>query len=167
MGSIDPAQLSRWFDEFRASLSLYAQHWLEPALAEDAVQGVFVGLMKEESEPKNVKAWLFRAVRNAAIDQFRSRDRRQVHEAHSAGDRAAWFEPSTDDRIDAAAAQTALLKLAADEREIVVLRIWVGMTFKEIAAIVGQPLPTVFVRYREALAVLREILESSCRTKNH
>jgi RNA polymerase sigma-70 factor (ECF subfamily) len=49
--------------------------------------------------------------------------------------------------------------LPPDQREVVVARIWGGLTFDEIAALVGEPRTTVYRRYGEALEVLREKLE--------
>src|SRR5712675_1916187 len=65
---IDPGQLARSFDAHAATLILFARQWLERAAAEDVVQDVFVSLMAQHRlPPDNFKAWLFKAVRNAAI----------------------------------------------------------------------------------------------------
>ena len=79
MGTIDPGQLGRWFDAYGARLALYGRHWLDAALAEDVVQEAFIRLMAQASPPENVKAWLFRSVRNGAISQLRKQKRRQKH----------------------------------------------------------------------------------------
>lgn len=166
MGSIDPAQLSRWFDAYGAAMSLYARQWLEPAIAEDLVQDVFVSLITQRAEPANIKAWLFRSARNAAISRIRSQKRRERHEGQAVAGRPAWFETRVETLIDAGTAQEALASLPDEQREVVVLRVWAALTLREIADIVDQPISTVFSRYRAGLTAIRKRLESSCRTRN-
>jgi RNA polymerase sigma-70 factor, ECF subfamily len=48
--------------------------------------------------------------------------------------------------------------LPPEQRETVVLRVYAGLSFAQVAAVVGAPLPTVAARYRRALARLRETL---------
>jgi len=166
MGPIDPSRLSRWFDAYGAALSLYARQWLEAGLADDIVQDVFIRLMSQRAEPRNVKAWLFRSVRNAAISGLRSGKRRQRHEEQAAARRPAWFEARAEDLIDAATAQDAMMSLPSDQREVLVLRIWATMTLRDIAELLDEPVSTVFSRYQAGLEGIRNRLVLSCRTKN-
>lgn len=55
--------------------------------------------------------------------------------------------------------QKALGELPEEQREVVVMRIWSGMTLEEIAAAAGAPLNTIASRYRYALGKLREKLQ--------
>ncbi|MHC4716097.1 MAG: RNA polymerase sigma factor [Planctomycetota bacterium] len=166
MGSISAEQLTRWFDAHAAAMVLYARQWLGSGRAEDVVQDVFVRLMTQRRAPGNVKAWLFRCVRNAAFNELRSRRRRRKHHERLGAERATWFESRPDDVIDAAAVQAALAGLPAKQREVIVLRIWGGLTHREIGEVTGKPLSTVFSRYRTALARIRQRMEASCRTTN-
>jgi DNA-directed RNA polymerase specialized sigma24 family protein len=59
-----------------------------------------------------------------------------------------------------------LTKLAAKEREVIVLRIWGQLTLAEIGEVVGMPLSSVHDCYRGGIASLRATLESTCKTKN-
>ena len=62
--------------------------------------------------------------------------------------------------IEAALAlQTALAALPEEQREVVVMRIWSGMTLEEISTATDAPLNTVASRYRYALEKLRERLK--------
>ena len=167
MPPIDPAKLGSWFDAYAGRLVLYARQWLEAQWAEDVVQDVFIRLMAQIREPDNVKSWLFAAVRNAAISAFRSESSRRVRERKVAGESPDWFESQPADLLDAAAAESALTKLPAKEREVIVLRIWGLLTLSEISQIVEMPLSSVHDCYRSGIAALRHTLESSCRnTKN-
>ncbi len=166
MASIEPVELGRWFDLYAAGLVLYARQWPIAGDAEDAVQDVFLRLMSERTVPANPKAWLYRSVRNAAIGRLRSQHRRTVREHAASANRPTWFEHRPEDLIDASVIQEALAALPVEQREVVVLRIWCEMTLEEIAEIVGQPVSTLFSRYKAGLAAIRRRLEASCRTND-
>jgi RNA polymerase sigma factor (sigma-70 family) len=159
---IAPAALGTWYDEHGAALVLYARQWLDRAAAEDVVQEVFVRLMGQppRQRPANVRAWLFRATRNAAIGAARSLWRRGRRERDVARDHAEWFQPRPEDPIDARAAQDALQTLPAAQREIILLRLWSGMTLAELSDVTGAPLSTVHDHYRKGIAGVRRTMES-------
>jgi RNA polymerase sigma-70 factor (ECF subfamily) len=159
---LDAHNLSEWFEHHAAPLVLYARQWLDAASAEDAVHDVFLHLMAQRERPVNVKAWLYCAVRNRATSAIRSSSRRRRYENLAAQTRNQLFQPDFENQIDAANAETMLRKLPALQREIVTLRIWARMSFKEIAAIVNLPGSTVFDHYRGALSEIKQKLESSC-----
>jgi RNA polymerase sigma-70 factor, ECF subfamily len=159
---LEARKLGEWFAAYAPGLVLYARQWLSCAAAEDAVADVFLRLMEQTSEPQNVKAWLYRAVRNSATSAIRSLSRRRRYEDLAAHARAAMFEPDFAGEIDAAAAESVLRTLPVQQREIVTLRIWAQMSFNQIAAVVELPASTVFDRYREALASIKQKLESPC-----
>jgi RNA polymerase sigma-70 factor (ECF subfamily) len=162
---IDPAQLASGFDAHAATLILFARQWLDRAAAEDVVQDVFVSLMGQRRPPDNLKAWLFKAARNAAISHARSSSRRMGRETRQAERRPDWFEARPEDLIDASAAQAALEWLAAEQREVIVMRIWAQMTLAEIAEVTGEAISTLFSRYRAGLCEIKRIMESSCEMK--
>lgn len=162
----DAARLASWYDAYGPTLVLYARQWLTRDTAEDVVQQVFVHLASRSVEPGNVKAWLFRSVRNAAISTLRRLRSRERQAEQWAADRTPWFVPHPDELVDAGTAQNCLSDLPEEQRQVIVLRIWGELTFQEIADVLGDPLPTCFARYRAGLAALRKRLESSCQT-NH
>lgn len=166
MSPIDPASLGRCFDAYGAALVLYARQWLQAGAAEEVVQDALVHLMGQRKAPRSVKAWLFAAVRNGAISRLRQRRRQQRYVEQLAAQQAAWFQARPDDLIDAAAAKQALAGLPEEQREVIVLRIWAGLTLQEISDITGQAVSTLFSRYRAGLAELRKRMESPCRTKS-
>ena len=165
MGKTDLDWLTRIVAERAAGLVLYARQWLDAATAEDVVQEALVALLAARHPPVNPTAWMYRAVRNAAIDAVRSRSRRQQREQAVAATRQDWFDPQAEALLDAEVAQIALQKLAASQREIVVLRIWGGLGFAEIAEVLQVAVSTVHDRYGKALGELRRELEKSCKTK--
>ncbi|UCD27773.1 MAG: RNA polymerase sigma factor, partial [Planctomycetota bacterium] len=156
MKFIDSKKLSHWFNAYGKVLVHYARQWLSMESAEDVVQEAFVQLLLQRGEPANVKAWLFRSVRNAALNKAQSIRHRHKYERRRAVYHAAWFQTSPEDLLDAATAQSALLSLPHEQREIIMLRIWAGMTLEEASEVVGHPVSTLFSRYRAGLAALQK-----------
>jgi len=164
---LDTRRLAAWFEAHSAPLVLYARQFVDRAAAEDVVHDAFVSLMGLSREPDDARAWLFRTVRNAAISRKRSWWRRVRRERIVGEARPAMFEPRIDDLLDARLAEAALQRLRPEQREVVVLRLWVQMTFAEIAGVVNASLSTVHDRFRMAIAAMKHELEkNSCRTKN-
>jgi RNA polymerase sigma factor (sigma-70 family) len=161
----EPAQLGRLFDSFAAALVLYARQWLDRASAEDVVQDAFLSLMAAGGRPTDAKAWLFRAVRNAALNRLRAERRRGRHEGEFKKSRADWFDPGSSDLLAPAIVQTALSSLPIEQREVIVLRIWAQMTLNQIGELLDEPISTLGSRYQAGLAALRRMLEASCHTK--
>ncbi len=162
---IGSAELSCSFDAHAATLILFARQWLDLAGAEDVVQEAFISLMSQRRWPDNLKAWLYRAVRNAAISHARSSSRRVKRETRIAETRGEFFEIRAEDLIDAGAAEEALSSLGTEQREVIVMRIWAQMTLKEISEVTGEAVSTLFARYRAGLAEIKRIMESSCLAK--
>ena len=151
-----------WYDAYSDRLTLYARHWLGDD-AQDAVQGAFTRLMGQVPAPRDVRAWLFRTVRNDAITRLRRQERRSRHHRHLSVQQQPWFESREDDLIDARTAQAILASLPPMQRDVVVLRIWGQLSLKQIARIVGSPLTTVHGRYKAALAIIKERMQRSCK----
>jgi len=160
----DLTRLTRLVLPRQPALTLYARQWLDAASAEDAVQEALTALLTQRMTPNDPIAWMFRAVRNAAIDAARSTSRRKRREQAVATDRSEWFESRPDSAIDAETAEHALRGLSAEHRQIVVLRIWGELNFTQIAEIVSLGVSTVHERYSTALKQMRIALENPCKT---
>lgn len=125
---------------------------LDRGHAEDAVHAVFHRLLQNPVVmPQNPAGYLYRAVRNAALNARRDGARVTVVDeacfVHAGGNVAASL-----------ALQEALGELPEEQREVVVMRVWSGMTLEEIATASDAPLNTIASRYRYALGKLREKL---------
>jgi RNA polymerase sigma-70 factor (ECF subfamily) len=157
---LKPDDLCRWIEKHGAALILYAKQWNADD-AEDVVQETFLRLVRRaqwEGKPENPAAWLFTAVRNEAIDRLRKAKRRKRHEQRVAAERPIWLETPPDSSLRADELMQFLDTLPMEQREIVIARIWGGLTFDEIAALTGDSRTTVHRRYGEALKTLREKL---------
>ncbi len=129
-------------------LVLYARQWTD-GFAEDVVQEAFIRLLRESPTPRSPKAWLYRVVRNLAIDHSRRANRTTALVDHD------WFEPEDD----TAEISESLRQLDDDIREIVVSKIWGNLTFREIADLTGRPISSVHYDYQQGLARLKELLQ--------
>ena len=137
-------------------------------IAQDAVVRFFRSLDRFE-DGRALEPWLFSIVRNQVRDHAR-REKVRQHESldawlESGGRRAADAE-ATD---PAAAAErrelqrrvwSAISGLSDAHREIVVLRDYHGLSYREIAAVLAIPEGTVMSRLHVARKRLREILEN-------
>jgi RNA polymerase sigma-70 factor (ECF subfamily) len=138
-----------------------------PDAAEDAVHDAVVRLCRGGAQPSgDATAYVFAAVRNAAVDQRRRGGPRASGSAVSIFDLA---EPTAGGRpVDESAGDgerdhrvaEALGQLPADQREAVVMHLFAGLTFAQAAEAIGVPLQTLASRYRRGLSALREPLAS-------
>ena len=128
---------------------------------EDAKQEAFVRLARHltagRGEPRNARAWLLTAVRSAALDEHRGDRRRRDREQRAVFDQAD--DHGDPAAVDAEAVGRALMRLPARRREAVVLRLWCGLEFNEIARLCGVAASTAHADYTAALADLRHFLE--------
>jgi RNA polymerase sigma-70 factor (ECF subfamily) len=156
-------RLARAVVDRTSVLALYARQWVDDlARAEDVVQQALTSLLTEAQAPNDPVAWMYRAVRNAAIDHARSESRRRRRERVVARERGEWFDTSEDAAIDGRTAEAALQQLPPQQREIVVMRVWGGLRFAQIAELVGLSVSSTHDRYTAALAALRAALEKPC-----
>jgi RNA polymerase sigma-70 factor (ECF subfamily) len=129
--------------------------------AEDAVQEVFVGLVRARrslAAVANLRAYLFAALRRAAARRAADRGRLRAVPIESVPEPAV-AESSGLGLEPAAALEQALRELPPEQRELVVLKIDGGLTFAEVADVLGISPNTAASRYRYALAKLRASLE--------
>jgi RNA polymerase sigma-70 factor (ECF subfamily) len=150
--------------------------WLtkNDADAEDVVQDAYVRALRFFSSlrDENARAWLFTIVRNTWYGRF---PRRAGNTAVLLGDEHADERPDVglDPEAQMIQQQTveqvrrALESLATDFREVLVLRELEGLSYKEIAAIVGIPLGTVMSRLARARERLAGVLTAGELTGEH
>jgi RNA polymerase sigma-70 factor (ECF subfamily) len=158
-----PDELAGLVDRHSTALVLYARQWC--GCPEDVVQTAFLKLVRLRARPDNLVPWLYRVVRNGAIDAGRAARRRHKYEAAAADRADPWFSPPDDPTgLDARAAADALATLPAETREIIVAHLWGGLTFEQIAQTVGSSAATCYRRYAAGLAALRQKLGAECPT---
>ena len=151
-------EMVKIIDAHFAPLLLYARQW-DAVSAEDLVQEAFLKLLRvsyKKGCPDNVAAWLFQVVRNGAVSRFRKNSRREKHERNRAVTQITWSVPTQELTLESAELTEMLDQLPLELREPVILRIWGGLSFDEIAATTNTPRTTVFRKFHEALEMLKK-----------
>lgn len=151
--------MSHWLEDVyrKDGERLFRLSWLilrDVALAEDAVHIAFVQLAGLKKPPECRSAYVYRCVRNAAIDERRRRGRRATETL--IGNEASSSHFHDESRL---LLEELLLTLSESQREVIELRLRLAFTFTEISAMLGEPLSTVSSRYQRAINVLRERAE--------
>jgi RNA polymerase sigma-70 factor (ECF subfamily) len=131
----------------------------QPALAEDVIQEAFARLLRRYRSPVgDPVAYVFASVRNTAIDALRKDAR---HAAAPASLYNGRHEDPAGNLLDGEAAHRlrhAVDSLPDAQRQAVVMKVYAGLTFDQIAEASGEPLSTVSSRYQRALVKLKEAL---------
>ena len=161
MSGVDPVRLARLLDEQGPVLELFARQWCRSP--GDVVQEAFLQLVRQPAWPENVVAWLYTVVRNGAMTANRAERRRTRHETEAAEQSPEWFVQHEGTAVDADTATQALASVPLDEREVIVAHLWGGLSFEDVAVLVGTSSSTAHRRYQTGLAHLREELEVPCR----
>ena len=147
-----------WFAEHGARLRLIARQWTRcEADADDVLQEAFVRFWKHQRHlPGNPNALVVTSIRRSALDLLRRGDRRTAREKVVGDDMetVAWFEPEADPRLHALS--DSLKLLPAEQREVVVLKIWGDLTFDEIGEQLSISPNTAASRWRYAMEALRK-----------
>jgi RNA polymerase sigma factor (sigma-70 family) len=152
-------QLADLIDSHAAALVLFARQWC--TAPEDVVQDSFCKLAALAVPPNDPAAWLYRVVRNAAFDASRA-ERRRLRREKAVARPVQWFDQAAIDGLDAASAVAALESLPVEQREVIVARLWGGMTLEKIATIVGCSVSSAHRRFEAGIATLRERLGVTC-----
>ncbi|HWC74639.1 MAG TPA: sigma-70 family RNA polymerase sigma factor, partial [Gemmatimonadales bacterium] len=133
--------------------------------AEELVQDVFVRLWERHEAIAEVRAYLFRAVRNAALTWLRHhRIERRLELAPEDGAPPGMGAPvrPADATVESAelraAVRRAVAGLPEPYREVLTLRTQHQLSYPEIAAVLDIPLKTVETRVTRAFKALREVL---------
>ena len=156
-----PELLGKLIDRHAAALELYAAGWCD--CPEDVLQEVLIELAARASVPDPILPWLYRAVRNRAINAHRASRRRHRHENEAAGRRPVELSGPPGEMLDAESATDALAALPEKLRETIVARLWGGLTFRQIGELTDTSESTAHRRYQDALRRVRQtVMRESC-----
>jgi len=171
----DVALIARWMggDE-RAATELVARH--APALArfvassarredvDDVVQDTFVRAFASLATfrgESSLRTWLFTIARRLLVDRGRATGRGAAEVPLTEGDAVTDFgaldgliATETEGRLGA-----ALRRLTATQRDVFSLRVGDGLSYKEIAAVLGTTEGAARVHYHNAVRALKESVD--------
>lgn len=146
----------RLYDAKAAELILYGRALgLSHGEAEDVLHETFVALMRLPMAPAKAEHYCVRTFRNRALNHRRSLWRRLTREWES----LRWFEKAPGETAAERVAMRCLAELPADQREVIVLKIWHDCTFEQIGGLTGISPNTAAGRYRYGLQKLKSKLE--------
>jgi RNA polymerase sigma-70 factor (ECF subfamily) len=133
-----------------------------PHDADDVVQvAVERALLRSDQWRRDARldSWMFKIVRNAWIDEMRSRGRRdKVFLAEQAGENVG-TEP-IENEITSMSIQAAMARLPEEQRTAVSLVLIEGLPYKEAADVLEVPIGTLTSRLARGREALQELLGS-------
>ena len=151
----------RWWARRSPQLEAVARLILrDHELARDAVQDAYIKAWRDLPglrEPERFEAWLHRLLVNTCLDMLRKRRRRPMEvelmpiTPPSIGDETSWV-------ADRDQLERGFRGLDPDQRAVLVLHYYVGMSVPMVAETLGVPLGTAQSRLGRALASLRTTL---------
>ncbi len=177
------------YARFAPRLRLLARSILnDEFLAADVVQGVFVKILDlkhhQAAQVSDPLAWLIRSTRNEALNLIRTdrraRARASVHAsmraaaglgdspsgsygraggARGAGGAGGAGSLAPTQRDEHERLLDAMDALTPEQRELIVLKHLVGMTFDQLAETLGENRSTLSSRYRVALSALKQAMD--------
>jgi RNA polymerase sigma-70 factor (ECF subfamily) len=119
----------------------------------DLLQEIFVKLAREPgllAGVRDERAFLIRLAHNAAVDLIRRRGTRDRTKENFAAEAISIFAPAgdPDENVFREEMAEALGELPEEQRAVVHLKLWEGLTFEQIAAALDIPPNTAASRYR-------------------
>jgi RNA polymerase sigma factor (sigma-70 family) len=162
----DVAKLGTLFERYHAALFDFLSRTTgDRTAAEDLVQEVFVRILKYRrtyrTEDSCFETWAFRIARNARADYFRKRPDPgpPPDDVFDVPARDPSPARQLESRRDSQALRRAMMRLADDKRELLVLARYHGLSYEEIGQLLGVETGTIKVRVHRALKELKDIFK--------
>ena len=171
IGSGDADALATLYDRYSRVVYSFAMRMLgDPGLAEELTQEVFLRVWRQCGQYQQSRGalltWILSITHNMAIDEIRRINRRPkvqdpgdddfvmvtIADQHADVEQLAWLGALRG------LVREALAEIPTAQREVVELAYFSGLTQREIAIRLDEPLGTVKTRMRLALLKLRERL---------
>ena len=162
----DAHALADLYDRFApVALALAGRILGDRSEAEDVLQIVFTRVWQEagryDPSKGSVASWLLSWVRNGAIDRLRRREalrRAALHAVDAAPSGHGHDAPAIDSSEEKEKLTRAVADLPADQRQVIELAYFEGLSQTQIAQKLGEPLGTVKTRMRLGMNKLRQAL---------
>lgn len=160
----DSRELERLHDEHANSLFAFLLNLTRDENdTRDLLQEIFIKLAREPGllrGVRNERSFLIRLAHNAAIDLMRRRGARAKYHEEFGAEPDQIFADTGDPDTAAFRGQLskALAEIPPEQRAVVHLKLWEGLTFEKIAETLDIPPDTAASRYRYGLDKLRVLL---------
>jgi RNA polymerase sigma-70 factor (ECF subfamily) len=154
------AEFTRLFEDHYEAVRTYALRRIPPDGVADVVQETFlVAWRRPRDVPRNARPWLLAVARRVILREWRSSGRRDALVT-----RVASATPSGADIRSAEVSDSPLLasldRLRPNDREVLALVYWDGLTAAEAAVVLGCSQATVRVRLHRARRRLSQLVEA-------
>jgi RNA polymerase sigma-70 factor, ECF subfamily len=158
---MDRNGVQKLYEEQVRGLLAYACSFVSSfATAEDVVHQVFERLLRGDlALTRSPVAYLYRAVRNTALNNIR--DRASVVDWSD-----GWLDSPVGMEQTAVELQSALRELPEEQRAVILLHVWGQMNFEEVASALDISPNTAASRYRYGLSKLREQFQVPVRSRH-
>ncbi|GAB3469235.1 RNA polymerase sigma factor [Actinophytocola sediminis] len=144
-------RLRRMYDESYFRLLGYALGYLDRASAEEIVSETFLIAWRRLADaPSRELPWLFGIARNLIRERHRADQRLRTLCAELGALAGDTVDDIAEDVAERATALRALAELTDDDRELLTLLAWHGLTNREAAAVLGCRPATLLVRLHRA-----------------
>ena len=159
-----PTDLERLYDQHAQAVFAFLLNFTRhEADTRDLLQELFVRLARRPELLDGVRderAFLLRLAHNLAIDLIRRRGTREKQYEQLAGETLTLFASASqaDEGAFRQALSAALGELPPDQRAVVHLKLWEGLTFEQVAELLAIPMNTAASRYRYGIDKLRQRL---------
>jgi RNA polymerase sigma-70 factor (ECF subfamily) len=149
-------RFDRLWREHAAAVLAYARRRVDGEQADEVVAETFVIAWRRLGDiPEAARPWLFGVARKVAANLRRSERRRDALHDRLAGEQRTGIPETGDDGL----AGRALAELPADDRELLMLLAWDGLSRPEAAAALGCSRATLAVRLHRARQRLRTAMK--------
>src|SRR5262249_47284740 len=155
----DEAAFAELVGRYGPRLRYFVRRMLDEGDPDDVLQDVWLDVFRglpRLADAGAFPAWLYRLARDRVLRQWRRR--RPAHQPLEEVDVAEESEEGFTAE-DAGRIHAALAGLAPEQREVIVLRFLEGMSYDDVARVVGTPVGTVKSRLHYAKQALRRLIE--------
>lgn len=162
--SFDRQALVTLYEQYNADIFRYAYRLLgDPTLAEDCVSETFSRLLRAVRDglgpTENVRAYLYRVAHNWVTDHYRRQPLPHLPldpELHADVESSPIHQVAR--QMEAEQVRAALLRLPADQRQVIELRFLEDWSHEEVAAVLGKSVEATRALQYRALAGLKRLL---------
>ena len=131
-------------------------------VSDELLSELFVKLVEKIASYKggSFDGWLFKIASNIFHDYLRSKQRRKkLLDVQKEQLESQFTEPKQSDNEQIDKLQTQLTRLDKNTRELIMLRFYSELSFKEIALMRSEPIGTTLAKLHRGLKKLRELME--------
>ena len=160
--SLDREVLGQIYDIYSPEIYRYAMRLLgDPMRAEDLVAETFSRFLRALSggggPQDHLRAYLYRVAHNAAVDIYRNQEPVDLSEQELASDLNN-PEQAAERTMQEAQVRKALWNLTRDQRQVIVLKFFQGLSNQQVADILKKPVGAIKSLQHRALGALKRAL---------